>query len=223
MVASGLKPLFEEEAQQREDERKRDRGQGAEFCPLDNHEEKGKSADKAAGLMKVSRLSVQAADRVRKQGVESLVAAVAAGTIAVSSAARIAALPPEVQQAAVARLESARARRASGRAGQASRAGAARVDDDGRHLPKSLMPAFRLRPKLEQLCQRLDRAIRDLERLKNNPGAVYLDVEEVSGSLTGARQKVAAARPSRLCPHPAEAAACCDTCRGHGWIPAGKT
>ena len=182
----------------------------------EKHEEKGKSVQKAAELMKVSRFSVQAADRVQKQGTPELAAAVAAGKISVSLAARLAVLPVEQQQAAVAGIESSLKSRPA-----RARVHNAWVDDEGRPLPRSVLPAFRGRQTLDQLCQRVDRAVRDVERLKNTPAAVHLDVQEVSGSLKAASAKLAAARPARLCPHPAEAPADCNHCRGHGWIPAG--
>jgi hypothetical protein len=80
--------------------------QGAKFGTLEKHEEKGKSVEKAAQLMKVSHGSVHAADKVQKQGVEPLIAALGAGKVSVSAAARIAALPAEQQQTAVAGIES---------------------------------------------------------------------------------------------------------------------
>ena len=66
-----------------------------EFSPTGKPEAKGRSAQKAAELMKVSDFSVKAADRVKKQGVPQLVDALAAGRVSVWAAARIAGLPPK--------------------------------------------------------------------------------------------------------------------------------
>jgi hypothetical protein len=96
------------------------------------------------------------------------------------------------------------------------------VDDDGRPLPDQVLPAFRERPRLDELSRRIDGVARRVERLKTSPVVAHLDVEEVSGWLRAARRRLAAARPSRLCPHPAGPAALCHACGGHGWIPAGK-
>ena len=81
LVAARLKPLFEEEARQRQRAALK---QGTQF-PVgensprrENPEAKGRSAQKAAELMKVSDFSVKAADRVKKQGVPQLVDALAA-------------------------------------------------------------------------------------------------------------------------------------------------
>ena len=101
--------LFEEEAQLRQ---RVGRKQGSEFPVAENslqrgkHEENGRSAQRAAQLMKVSLFSVEAADKVSKQGVPQRVDALAAGKVSVSAAARIAALPAEQPQAVVAGIES---------------------------------------------------------------------------------------------------------------------
>jgi hypothetical protein len=223
LVAARLKPLFEEEARQRQvatQIRRRDVPVAQNFAPPEKHGEKGRSAEKAADLMKVSRGSVQFADKVQKQGIEPLVAAVEAGKVSVSAAARIAALPAEKQQAAVAAIEGGlKTKQALAQLGGAA---AAPVDDDGRPLPDQVLPVFRERPRLDRLCRRIDAAARQVERLKTSPVAVHLHAEEVSGSLRAASGTLAAARPARLCPHPAGSVDNCDACGGHGWIPAGK-
>jgi hypothetical protein len=227
LVAARLKPLFEEEARQRQ---VASQIRGDVFPAVKNSsppresKEERRSVHKAAELMNVSRFSVQAADKVQKQGIEALTAAVAAGKISVSLAARIAVLTAEQQQGVIAGIESGlKSKQARARLHHAtSGKGPAWADDDGRPLPKSLRPAFRGRQRLDQLCQRVDRVIRDVERLRDTPAAVHLDVGEVSGSLKAASQALAAARPSRLCPHQPDAGADCQSCRGHGWIPAGN-
>ena len=82
LVAARLKPRFEEEARQR---RAAGLGRGSDLPVTQNsgsrekHEKNHTSAQKAAELMKVSDLSVRAADKAQKQGVEPLIAAVGAG------------------------------------------------------------------------------------------------------------------------------------------------
>ncbi len=76
VLAAKLKSLFEEEAQLRQ---RAGLKQGSEFPVAENslqrgkHEENGRSAQRAAQLMKVSHFSVEAADRVKKRGVPQLV------------------------------------------------------------------------------------------------------------------------------------------------------
>jgi hypothetical protein len=149
------------------------------------------------------------------------VAAVGAGKVSVSAAARIAGLPAEEQHAAVAAME--RGLKPKQAAARVQGAPGAPVDDDGRPLPDQVLPAFRERPRLDELSRRIDGVARKVERLKTSPLAVQLDVEKVSGSLRAVSRTLPAARPSRVCPHPAGSVADCHTCGGHGWIPAGKT
>ena len=83
LVAARLKPLFEEEARQRQ---RAPLKQGTQFPVGENspQREKGRSAQQAAELMKISDFSVKAADRVKKQGVPQLVDALAAGRVSVA-------------------------------------------------------------------------------------------------------------------------------------------
>ena len=73
---------------------------------------------------------------------------------------------------------------------------AAWVDDEGQPLPESIIPAFRERQRLEQLCRRLDGVARDVDRLRNSPAALHLDFGQVSDSLNTASRALAAARPA---------------------------
>jgi hypothetical protein len=147
LAAARLKPLFEEEARQR---RVAALKQGSELpvgLNLGQREKPGKnrrSAQNAAELVKVSRASVQFADRVQKQGVEPLVAAVGAGKVSISAAARIAALPAEEQRAVVARIESGFKPKQALAVGhnEPGRDAAACVDDEGRPLPETWSPLF---------------------------------------------------------------------------------
>src|SRR5207245_3463124 len=126
-----------------------------------------------------------------------LVDAVAAGKVAVSAAARIAALPAEQQQAVVRRIESGlKPSEALGEVqGTLATDGTAWVDDDGHPLPENIIPAFRERDRFDNLCRRIDAVVRDVERLASSPAAVHFDVQEVSGPLKRVRQALWTAQP----------------------------
>jgi hypothetical protein len=186
--------------------------------------ENRRSEPAAAELMKISRFSLQAADKVQKQGVEPLVAAVEADKISVSAAARIAALPAEKQQTVLGSVEQGlKTSEALARVQDASGANAATwVDDEGHPLPDSVVPAFRERQRLDQLRRRVDGVARHVERLKKSPAAICLDLGQVSGSLKAVGQALAAARPSRLCRHRPDPGVDCAVGQERGWIPAGR-
>jgi len=137
LVAARLKPLFEEEARQRQLSALK---RGTETPVPENSREREKqgknaeSAQQAAALLKVSDFSVRAADKVKKQGVPQLVDALAAGKVSVSAAARMARLPAEQQQAVVAGINSGLKPKQALAQVQDPFA-AAGVDDDGRPLP----------------------------------------------------------------------------------------
>jgi ParB-like chromosome segregation protein Spo0J len=225
LVAARLKPLFEDEARQRQMAALKhgtDSPVGQNSVRREKHEENRKSARRAAELMKVSHFSVQAADKVQKHGVEPLVAAVGGGKVSVSAAARIAALPAEQQHAVVARIESGlKPSQALAGVHSVADSAAAWVDDEGQALPESVLPAFRERERFTQLCRRIEGVVRAVEQLGKTPASVYLDVWQVSGPLQAASRTLAAARPARLCPHSSPAQTACESCRGHGWLPAG--
>src|SRR5215467_15089412 len=108
LVAARLKPLFEEEARQRQVAALK-RGDKTPVPENSREREKrgknGESAQQAAALLNISDYSVRAADRVKKHGAPQLVDALAAGKISVSAAARIAKLPVEQQEAVVRAIE----------------------------------------------------------------------------------------------------------------------
>jgi hypothetical protein len=175
--------------------------------------ETSRSAQRVAELMKVSRCSVHAADKVTKQGVPQLVDAVMAGKVSVSAAAGIAKLPAEQQQAVLAGMER----------GLKPKEAVAQVkvtcDDDGRPLTEAVLPAFRQRDELQALCRRIESLGRAVEQLGGSPVSVYLDVPRMVKSLEAVRQELWAAQPARLCPHGPGDESGCDVCRGHGWLP----
>jgi hypothetical protein len=150
LLAARLRPLFEEVARQR---RLASLNQGSQPpVPLNlaergNREPKGESAEQAGEMLKVSRCSVRAADKVRRQGVPALVDALAGGKVSVSAAVRIAALPPEQQQAVVGSIESGlKPKQALAQVqGQRANDPVDAVDDEGRPLPAGVLPVFRQR------------------------------------------------------------------------------
>jgi hypothetical protein len=225
-VAARLKPLFEEEAQLRQRAGLKQATAipvGTNLAQRENPKETGRSADKAAQLMKVSQSSVKAADQVQKLGVPQLADALAAGKIAVSTAARIAKLPAEQQHAVVAAVETGvKPKQALAQVTTtAANDQTACVDDDGRPLPEGVIPAFRQRKELGKVCRRVRTLTRDVEQLAGSPIAVHLDVPCVLNSLDAARKALWAAQPARLCAHGSGEQSTCQACRGCGWLPAG--
>ena len=94
MLAAEIKPLFEKEARERQGKRT---DLGASLRPS----ERGKASGHAAKIVNVSSRSVESANKVKRDGVPELTEAVKTGKISVSSAARIADLPPDDQRTIV--------------------------------------------------------------------------------------------------------------------------
>src|SRR5262249_49106098 len=188
----------------------------------EKHEENGRSAKKAAQLMKVSHFSVSVADKVNKQGVPQLVDAFAAGKVSVSAAARIAQLPAEQQQAVVAGIESGLKPKQALAQVQDKFANdqAAWMDDDGRPLPEGIIPTFRQREEFRTLCRRIESLGRRVERLGASPAGVHLDVQRLLTSLEAVRRALWTAQPARVCQHNPHEESRCEHCRGRGWLPA---
>jgi hypothetical protein len=227
-LAARLKPLFEEDARQRQ--RSALKQGSASPVPL-NLEEREKrkgnseSAQEAAVLMKVSRCSVLAADKVQKQGVPQLLDALAAGKVSVSAASRIAGLPAEQQQAVVAGIASGlKPKQALAQAKDPlAKDGAAWVDDDGRPVPERVLPAFRQRDQLRTLCRRIESLGREVKCLSDSPVSVHLDVEPMLTSLAAVWKTLWSAQPARVCQHEAAEELRCNLCGGHGWLPQAGT
>lgn len=97
MVGARLKEIFAAEAKERQKRKPAD-SVVKNFTP-----QNGKARDKAAEAVNVSGPLIDAAAKVAKQGVPELAAAVVSGDIAVTRAAKIAALPQEQQREAVAK------------------------------------------------------------------------------------------------------------------------
>jgi hypothetical protein len=95
MVAGRARKLFDEQAKERQQVRKGHQA-GSTVANLPQLD-KGKSRDKAAAAVGVGGRTVDYASKVLKNGTPELVAAVDSDKIAVSTAARLASEPPEVQ------------------------------------------------------------------------------------------------------------------------------
>jgi hypothetical protein len=97
MVGARIKPMFEDEAKERQ-------GQRTDLKPniVANWPQGSKSRDQAAAAVNVSPRSVERASVVLRSGIPDLVSAVGSGTIAVSAAAKIAKLPEAEQIEAIA-------------------------------------------------------------------------------------------------------------------------
>jgi hypothetical protein len=222
-AAAHFKPLFEEEARQRQRAGLKQGNQppvGPNLAQREENVSNGRSAQKAAQLMKVSGNSVKAADKVKKQGVPQLIDALTAGKLPVSAAARIARLPAEQQQAVVARIESGlKPKQALAQVQNTfAKDPAAWVDDDGHPLPEGVIPAFRQRDELRTLCRRIEAFARKVKEVGDSPVGVHLDFQRVLNALESARHALWAAQPAIVCLHDGSR---CDVCRGHGWLPAG--
>jgi hypothetical protein len=221
LVAARLKPLFAEEARQRQQAGLK---QGDQFPVSANLQKREKpegkiwSADKAAERLQVSARSVAAADKVKKQGVPELVEAVAAGRVAVSAASRIATLPAPQQQEVLAAIQrGVKPKQALAQVREESQQ-ACSLDDSGKPLPERAVPAFQQRQALRALCRQLDAVNREVARLADSPVGVYLDSPGVENHLREAKQAVWAAQPAHVCPTCQGGDSGCVLCRGQGWI-----
>jgi hypothetical protein len=220
LLAARLKPMFEEEALQRQLAGLK-RGDQSPVSPnLGSREEHGaaeKSAQKAAQILHVSRSSVEYADKVNKEGAPVLVQGVAAGRIAVSVAAQIAKLPAEQQQEVVAGIE--RGLKPKQALAQVKmHAEPALRDDGGLPVPEQAVPAFHARKDLRALVRHLEAGARALERLAVSPLGIYLDAPGVQDHLKHAVQKILAAEPAHVCPACQGRQPACTHCCGQGWM-----
>ena len=170
-------------------------------------------------MMHVSDFSVKAADKVKKQGVPALVAAVQAGKIAVSAAARIAKLPAEQQQQVVAAIEGGlKPKQALAQVKMNQAEPGAAVDDAGLPLPEQAVPAFCARKDLQALVGHLEASAHALERLAPSAVGVYLDAPGIHEHLKQTIHKVLTAERAHVCPACQGRQPACTLCRGHGWV-----
>jgi len=223
LVAARLKPLFEEEARQRQQAGLKQGDQlpmSANLRKREKHEENAWSAQKAAQRLQVSARSVESADQVKKQGIPELIDAVAAGQVAVSAASRIARLPAEQQKKVLAGIQSGL--KPNEALAQAREEGqpACGLDDAGRPLPEQAVPAFQQRNYLRTFCRRLDTLSREVARLGDSPVGLFLAWQRVQTYLGKARQEVWTAQPAHVCPSCQGTESSCVLCRGQGWVTA---
>ncbi len=95
MVGARIKPLFEEEARERQGRRTDIRANWPES-------ENRRARDDAAAAAHVSSRSVERASKVLREGAPELIAQVDAGALSVGAAAEIAELEPDEQREVVA-------------------------------------------------------------------------------------------------------------------------
>jgi len=100
MVAGRALPMFEQEARARQVGSLK-HGASSVGSNLSQRGERGRSAEKAASLVNVSRSSVENAAKVLRDGAPELVAAVDRGEVSVSAAAALARKPKDEQVAVV--------------------------------------------------------------------------------------------------------------------------
>jgi hypothetical protein len=224
MLGAKLRPLFEKEARQRQEtalKKGKESPVGPNLDQREKHEENGRSAQQAASMVKVSKNSVHAAATVQKRGIPGLVEAVQADQVSVSAAAKIAKLPADQQQQALAQIKQGiKPKEALDRIqGPPQDAGAPLVDDSGQPLPEPAIPAFKQRKELVALCRQIDTLCRDVERLGNSPLCVHLQHQSAQAHLRRARNELWTSQPAHICPNCAGRNPCCSLCRGHGWVP----
>lgn len=111
MVGAKLKPLYEEEAEQRRLANLRQNQPGeAEQAELPDEEnlptrDSGPARDQAAKAVNVSNRQVSKAERVRKDGIPELVEMVETGKIRVDLAEKLAKRPPEKQREVIEKIK----------------------------------------------------------------------------------------------------------------------
>ena len=221
LVAARLKPLFEEEARQRQCAGLKQGSQfpvGANLRQREKPGENARSAQKVAERLQVSARSVELAGKVKKQGVPDLIEAVATGQVAVSAASRIATLPAPQQQEVLAGIQrGVKPKQALAQVRDEAQQ-ACGPDDAGKPLPQQAVPAFRQRKELRALCRRMDALSREVARLGDSPVGFFLDGQRVQNQLREAKQAVWAAQPAHVCPTCQGGDSGCVLCRGQGWV-----
>jgi hypothetical protein len=224
LLAARLKPLFEEEARQRQlaGLKKGDAGPvGTNSSQREDDASTGRSATRAAEVVHVSSTSVKLADKVKKQGVPELVAALAADQISVSAAARIARLPAEQQHEIIAAIRRGlKPKEALARLQAVPPAPSPMSDDNGQPVPEPARAAFAQRDELRALCRQLDSACQEVTRLGQSAVGRYLDSNRGQQHLRSARENLWTAQPAVVCSHYQGPNSHCTTCGDSGWITA---
>lgn len=187
----------------------RAKGSGDPFAPGDKP---SVSIEKAAEMMNVSPKAVKRAKKVDAKGTEAVKQAVDDKTITLTDAAKLAAQPPEVQDAAVDKVRKGKAKTATEAAQVFSM-----EDDVGYEVPESLYPAFAAAAKIVGLCRELDKFIQRIEELGREPGGRMIHVPSHQQSLKAVRQSLFTSRPTHVCPYCKATKKECSSCKGQGW------
>jgi stalled ribosome alternative rescue factor ArfA len=190
MVAARAKPLFEEEAAERQAAGRLrgnayqstegfDRQKAHEFPVCANlHKREMHSNAEAAALLNVSTRSVATATKVLEQGDAELVSAVESGSVAVSDAAAVALLPSDEQRQAVERVKSGKARtlRQAARHGRHAAANASTEHGSAGERPGDELgtPAeMRIRHECAKIGEELGRLLRRSQAIVRARGGAH--------------------------------------------------
>lgn len=141
MAGARAKEYFEKEAKERKSatlKKGTENGKNAEKSPLAHKCANGKSSKAAAEATGSSERSVENAAKVINEGTAELAAAVDAGVIPVTAAARITKLAPEEQKQVVEQVRSGESKNVKEAAAKLKPP----VDDAGDEIPERLRPHF---------------------------------------------------------------------------------
>lgn len=208
MVAARARELFEEEAAAREAEHQFGRlhenpSDAGEDCQklresaacANLHKPEVHANAEAAALLNVSTRSVATAAKVLKEGDEELIAAVDAGTVAVSDAATVVDLPKPKQREAIERVRSGKSRTLRQAARQEDEAPEESPDDSSRDdsSPAAPSPAAgtvrpdwrtkRLRGECQRLARETSKLVDRVEHLARSIGGHTLYTDRVHQGL----------------------------------------
>ena len=137
----------------------------------------------AARLLNVGRRSITRARDVLEHGDTAVVAAVEAGQVSVWDAAKIAGKPKNIQQAALAAVQSGEAKTLAGAAKKLESealpldALSEMTDAHGNPLPEKFVPVFAAREEFMAIARKLDEDRRAVEKLAESPAGFYLRKE----------------------------------------------
>ena len=137
----------------------------------------------AARLLNVGRRSITRARDVLEHGDTAVVAAVEAGQVSVWDAAKIAGKPKNIQQAALAAVQSGEAKTLAGAAKKLEcealplDALSEMTDAQGNPLPEKFVPVFAARDEFMAIARKLDEDRRAVEKLAASPAGFYLRKE----------------------------------------------
>ncbi|HUY37092.1 MAG TPA: hypothetical protein VMV69_30535 [Pirellulales bacterium] len=166
------------------------------------------SIAQAAELLNVSERSVDFARRVRQRGHEALLAAVEAGQVSVSDAAKVAEKPKDIQQAAVDAVKDGRAKTAAEAARRLQPSGLPPdavtdiTDAFGNPLPEDYLAVFATRCEFQAAGRKLDEARKAVEELAEAPAGFYLrkELQHLAGKFKEIKYVVCHTAPYAVAP-----------------------